>query len=94
MKYLLLSCVVLTGCIPVDKQLHLLVGASTHPIQRVALPAHRTSALERCALSIAAGVGKEVYDSATHGRAEALDVVATVAGCLIVDFVLERLNDR
>ncbi len=95
-KHALFCCTALSACsIPVDKQLHFIVGASAHEFQRVASPDRMQSTpLERCTLSILAGVGKEVHDHVAHGDAELADIVATVGGCLLVDFIMEKLNDR
>lgn len=55
-----------------DKVIHALAGATTYAA---------TGSLGAC---VAAGVGKEVYDSTGRGTVEVADAVATILPCIVM----------
>lgn len=89
----MISLSFLQGCsLPQDKVLHFTVGGALQPAQAAAFPGElRGSRLERCAGAIAIGTLKEVgYDGMMgRGQVEPADMVATAAGCLLIDFLIE-----
>ena len=67
-----------------DKVKHLTAGAIIAAGFGIAL-----TPLAGLALGIAAGVGKEVWDSFGNGTPDVWDAVATIAGALAVFVILE-----
>lgn len=83
---LIFTCAV-TPAYANDKALHALVGGAIYA---------STGSLRLC---VAAGIGKEVWDSTGRGTVEALDAVVTILPCLVVHLIrvrrvsAERHND-
>ncbi len=66
-----------------DKLLHFLMGAGSCLIFGLLV-----SPIFGLAVGIAAGIGKEVWDSMGHGTPDILDAFATVAGTFLIYFLL------
>lgn len=62
-----------------DKNLHLGAGAIGSGVVTHATGDWRKG----CAAALALGVAKEGYDALGYGHVEAMDVLATAAGCLV-----------
>lgn len=78
------------GALEPDKRLHLQAGAlvsgATYAVTgdvEVALWA-----------SVAAGVGKELYDAAGHGTVDAGDAIATIIGGILTVIVMDAAKKR
>jgi hypothetical protein len=68
----------LSACAP-DKNLHMGVGAVG-----AGVVTHATGDWRKgCAAALALGVAKEGYDALGYGQVEAMDALATAAGCLV-----------
>ena len=68
----------IAGCAP-DKNLHFGAGMAG-----AGVVTHATGDWRKgCAAALALGVAKEGYDALGYGQVEAMDVVATAAGCLV-----------
>lgn len=60
-----------------DKTSHFIAGATLARAGEAA----DMSPLQRCALSMGAGLAKEAWDSTGRGHVEFMDVAATTVGC-------------
>lgn len=76
--------------IPYDKQLHIAAGSAVYAASR-ATGLSRQQSVTMCA---AVGVAKEAYDATGRGTVEFMDVVATVAPCLIASIVGKTVETR
>lgn len=72
-----MAALTLSGCAQ-DKQMHFAAGAATSGVVRY----FTDSPLASCGAAMGLGIAKEVYDSMGHGNVEAMDALATAAGCL------------
>jgi len=81
MRVAIIAALALSACsIPADKVLHMGAGAGVAAVGSGA----GLSWQQSCALSAAAGIGKEAYDATGRGTPEAMDAIATAAaGCAL-----------
>jgi hypothetical protein len=93
---LLLLLLVCTTCkaqrLPVDKQLHIAVGAAVGTITALH-SSPRKMIYNGVIAGAVAGLGKELYDSKFGGNVESLDIVATIAGAALSSVVVYKLKN-
>lgn len=80
MKALMLMscCIALAGC-ATDKRAHFLAGAAVSGV----VTDYTGSKVKGCLAGLGVGILKEVYDNKRHGQPDAMDALATGAGCTV-----------
>lgn len=75
---ILMAAVTLSACAQ-DKQKHFVAGTAGAD----AVTAATGDWKKGCLAALGLGIGKEVYDSMGNGTVDAMDAVATTAGCAV-----------